>query len=274
MNKPVDFSRTHPWPDKYAIGMLHLPPLPGSPDHTESLNGIESHVLRDLACLVDAGFDAVMIENFGDVPFFPGRVPEITVASMTRIAAAVRREWTGPLGINVLRNDGLSALAIALAVNANFIRVNVLTSARLTDQGIVSGIAADLCRARTHWRAGNIGIWADVNVKHSAAIATQSLEDETADLIARGGADVVIVSGRATGDETPLNELATVRSVAGQTPVVVGSGVSTENLDNQIKHCSGVIVGTSLKAGSQIRTPIVAEKAQQFMSRWRESASR
>src|SRR5262249_57030804 len=142
----------------------------------------------------------LLIENFGDVPFYPGRVPAHVVAQMSVLAADVRRAQPAlPLGINVLRNDGRSALAVAHAVGASFIRVNVLCGARVTDQGLIQGIAHELLRARAAWQATGIKIFADVDVKHSAALAAVALPDEVRDTIERGLADAVIGSGGGAG---------------------------------------------------------------------------
>src|SRR3954466_6562310 len=125
---------------KPVIGMLHLPPLPGSPQFTaaDGPDALREIVLRDADALAAGGIHGLMLENFGDVPFYPGRVPAHTVAVMTALAADVRQRFGElPLGINVLRNDGQSALAIAAAVGAHFIRVNILCGAGLTGQGII-----------------------------------------------------------------------------------------------------------------------------------------
>jgi membrane complex biogenesis BtpA family protein len=167
---------------KVVIGMLHLPPLPGSPRHAPSALGadrITKSVLADADVLADGGVQGLMLENFGDVPFYPGRVPAHVVAHMTAIALAVRQRLPDlPLGINVLRNDGQSALAIASAVGAAFIRVNVLCGARVTDQGVLQGIAHDLLRERAILGAQHVKVMADVDVKHSAPLASIALEDE------------------------------------------------------------------------------------------------
>src|SRR5688572_14016028 len=143
-----------------VIGMLHLPPLPGSPRHQPRPPGqLESAVLQDADALAAGGVHGLMLENFGDVPFHPARVPPYVVAHMTAFAAAVRQRFSElPLGINVLRNDGQSALAIAAAVGASFIRVNVLCGARLTDQGIIQGIAHDLMRDRANLYATHVKV--------------------------------------------------------------------------------------------------------------------
>src|SRR5438874_4480143 len=131
---PIWSGRSH-----IVIGMIHLPALAGAPMYRgESAEAIRNHMLRDVEALQSGGVHGLMMENFGDVPFYPGRVPAETVAAITLAAAEVRRRFAEvPLGINVLRNDGCSALAIATAVGARFIRVNILCAARVTDQGII-----------------------------------------------------------------------------------------------------------------------------------------
>src|SRR3954451_6219557 len=134
---------------KIVIGMLHVPALPGAPMYRGELGAIRDAMLRDAEALASGGVHGLMIENFGDVPFYPDRVPAHVVAHLTALALEVRRNHPQlPLGINVLRNDGRSALAVAHASGANYIRVNVLCGARVTDQGVIQGIAHELLRDR------------------------------------------------------------------------------------------------------------------------------
>src|SRR3989475_10091309 len=120
------------------IGMVHLPPLPGSPRWDGSMERAIAVARADARALVDNGMDALIIENYGDAPFAPGRVAAATVAAMTVIAPEIRRALPeAPLGVNVLKNDARSALAVATAVGARLIRVNVLARAGGADQGAV-----------------------------------------------------------------------------------------------------------------------------------------
>src|SRR5215831_4935638 len=160
--------------DKPIIGMLHLPALPGSPQNKLDMDAILDRVLEDAKVLVDGGLHALVLENFGDIPFYPQQVPPHTVAFMTLLGAEVKRNFRLPLGINVLRNDPESALAIAAAVSAEFIRVNVHVGARLTDQGVIQGTAHSTLRYRK-LLGSNIRIFADVDVKHSAPLAVRDL---------------------------------------------------------------------------------------------------
>jgi len=247
------------WADvsKPIIGMLHLPPLPGAPGFAGDPAAILTHVLRDAEALVAAGVHGLMLENFGDAPFYPSCVPPHTVAHMTRIAREVRGRFDVPLGINVLRNDGCSALAVARAVGAACVRVNVLCGARVTDQGVIEGIAHELLRLRAQLGADDIRILADVNVKHSTSLGPpRPLGEEVADLIERGGADAVIVTGGATGRPAELAELEAVKAVAGETPVLVGSGITAETIGDVLSRADGAIVGTALKAGGLAANPV------------------
>jgi len=249
---------------KPVLGMLHLPALPGAPLAQKSLDEIRRDVLRDAQTLLEGGVDGLMMENFGDVPFYPGRVPAHTVSAMTALAYEVKRQFDIPLGINVLRNDGLSALAVACAVGAEYIRVNVLSGARVADQGVLQGIAHDLLRYRAELGA-EVKILADVNVKHSAPLGPYPLADEVEDVIERGLADAVVVSGSGTGKEVDLNELKAVKAVAGETPVFLGSGVSADNLNALCAYADGFIVGTSLKRDGVATHPVELKRVKALM---------
>lgn len=249
-----------------VIGMLHAPPLPGSAAYQGDFDALRRFVVADAETLRDGGVNGLMLENFGDTPFFPGRVPSITVAAMTALASTLRLRISLPLGINVLRNDGLSALAIAAATGAAFIRVNVLCGARVTDQGLLQGIAHDLLRERSALGCQHIRIMGDVDVKHSAALAPRPLDVETRDLISRAHADAVIVSGQATGQPTDTLSLSVVHDAARPAPVFVGSGVTAENAADLIKAgAGGLIVGSSLKTDGQIFNPIDLRRVQDLM---------
>ena len=247
------------WPRtrKVVIGMIHLPPLPGSPGYGGIVRTIRDAVQRDVGALTDGGVDGLMMENFGDVPFYPGRVPAHVVAHMTAIAAEVRLRFPSvPLGINVLRNDGLSALSVAHAVGAEFIRVNVLCGARVADQGLLQGIAHDLLRERTLLAAHEVKILADVDVKHSAPLAPRDLADEVDDTLTRGLADGVIVSGAGTGKKTSPDKVQAVKSYVGDVPVFVGSGITAETVAKYAASADGFIVGTAFKRDGDPSNPV------------------
>lgn len=241
---------------KPIIGMIHLPPLPGSPRSHNMISEITAYAMRDAEALMAGGVDALMIENYGDSPFYPRRVPAITVASFTRVATEIRQRFDGTLGINVLRNDGQSALAIAAAVDAEFIRVNVLCGAQLTDQGVIQGIAHELLRLRQALCADHIQVLADVDVKHSAPLAPRPISEDVSDTISRGGADAIVISGTGTGVGASLAVLEEAKRTAGSAPVLVGSGVTEETIGALAEHSDGFIVGSALKQQGLADNPV------------------
>ncbi len=249
-----------------VIGMVHLRALPGSPRFGGSLKEILDAARYDTAALAAGGVDAIMVENFFDAPFFPGAVGPQTVAALTAAAIAVRDEAPLPIGINVLRNDGRAALAIAAATGAAFIRVNVLCGARLADQGILHGMAHDLMRDRVLLSAQAIKVMADVDVKHSVPLAARSLEDEVEDTFERGMADAIIVSGTATGKATNPDKVRDARRWARSRPVLVGSGVTADSVRDYAGLADGLIVGSWLKRDGVAANPVDVRRVKELMS--------
>ncbi len=250
------------------IGTIHLRPLPGSPRFGGDLAAVAAACGRDAAALAEAGFDGIVVENYGDAPFEPGSVAPVTVAAMTRCALAARS--SAPLlalGVNVLRNDAEAAVAVAVAAGAAFVRVNVHTGARLTDQGVISGAAHKTLRLRRELGAGAVLLLCDVDVKHSAPLAPRPIGEEAHDLVDRGGADAVLVTGSGTGREVALRDLDEVlRAVTA--PVLVASGVTEAALPS-LRRAHGVIVGSCLRTDGRAGGPVDPSLARRFADAYR-----
>jgi len=239
--------------------MVHLPPLPGSPE-ARGMDEVLAAALHDARVLADAGFDGVLVENFGDQPFLSGSVDPITVAAMARVVTAVRDALPQAVqvGVNVLRNDARSALAVAAASGAGFVRVNVHCGVRATDQGVIEGRAWETIRLRESWGGQGVAVWADVDVKHSTPMGlARSIEEEAEELVGRGMADAVIVTGGATGAQVaPQDLVAALRGVGDAVPVIVGSGVNEDTVGALLQRAAAVLVGTSIKEGGVTHHPV------------------
>jgi membrane complex biogenesis BtpA family protein len=244
--------------------MLHVPPLPGAPRSEKSFHEIIDWVLKDADALAAGGVEAAILENFGDAPFYPRAVPPHTVAFMTAIAREVKQRLPLRLGINVLRNDVQGALAVAAAAPAEFVRVNVHTGARVTDQGVIEGRAHETLRYR-RMLGSDVKIFADVDVKHSAPVAARPLEEEVEEVVSRGCADAVIVSGSGTGKQTSLEDLQAAKRAAGLVPVFAGSGVDARSVAKVLKIADGAIVGTAFKYSGSTTNPVDPGRVRAFM---------
>lgn len=243
------------------IGVLHLPPLPGSPRPSPGLDAVVARAVSDAMVLARGGADGLIVENFGDAPFDRDEVPPWTVAAMTRVCLAVRDAAPRlKLGVNVLRNDARSAVSVAAATGGAFVRINVHTGVMVTDQGLVEGRARATLLERNRLGA-DVKIVADVRVKHAVPLGEPDLADLARDTVHRGLADVLVVTGTGTGRRTDPSDWRRVREAVPGTPVWVGSGFDPESAA-AFPGVDGAIVGTWLHDGSDLSAPLSVDRVK------------
>lgn len=246
------------------IGVVHLLPLPTSCRWGGSLKAAIARAEQEATALASGGVDGIMVENFFDAPFAKSQVDPAVVSAMTLIVQRIANLVTLPLGVNVLRNDARSAMAIASCVDAQFIRVNVLTGVMATDQGLIEGEADQLQRYRREL-GSDVKILADVLVKHARPLSAPNLTVAVQDTIERGLADGIILSGWATGSPPSLEDLELASAAANGTPVFIGSGASWENIATLMQAADGAIVSSSLKRHGKRDQPIDPIRVSQFV---------
>ena len=244
---------------KLLIGVVHLRPLPGAPRWRGDFAALAQAALADARAYEHGGAHAIIIENFGDVPFTKGAVGPETVAAMATVGMAIAGTVKLPIGFNVLRNDAQAALALCAACAGTFMRVNVHSGAMLTDQGLIEGDAFATLRYRERVAPG-AEIFADVHVKHAVPLGDWSLEDAAHDTAERGLADALIVSGAGTGQVADLNDVERVRRACPKTKLLLGSGVTVANVKDYLRFADGVIVGSSLKQAGKLANPVDAKR--------------
>jgi membrane complex biogenesis BtpA family protein len=245
------FQRHH----KVLIGVVHLGPLPGSPRWRGNLESLIELAVNDACAYERGGAHALFVENFGDVPFTKGTVAPETIAAMAAAGRAIRQAVELPLGFNVLRNDARAALALCAVCGGAFIRVNVHTGAMLTDQGLIEGNAYDTLRYRQRI-CPQAQIFADVHVKHAVPLGNWTIEDAARDTVERGLVDALIVSGAGTGLATDLADVERVRRTCPATKILLGSGVTLENVRDFLPAADGFIVASSLKVAGRLSNPV------------------
>lgn len=246
------------------IGVVHLLPLPTSPRWGGSLKAVIDRAEREAAALASGGVDGIIVENFFDAPFTKNQVDPAVVSAITVVVQRIQNLVTQPIGLNVLRNDAKSAMAIASCIHAQFIRVNVLTGVMATDQGLIEGEAHQLLRYRREL-GSDVKILADVLVKHARPLSSPNLTVAVKDTIERGLADAVILSGWATGSPPSLEDLELASAAADGTPVLIGSGASVDNIATLMQAADGVIVSSSLKRQGRIEQTIDPNRVATFV---------
>ncbi len=253
---------------KPVIGVVHLLPLPGSHRYGGDMEAVFERAEQEAAALASGGVHGIIVENFFDAPFTKGRVDTATACALALVAKRITAIANLPLGINALRNDGHSAMAVAAAADAQFIRVNVYTGAMLTDQGIIEGEAHELLKYRRLLGADRrIRILADVMVKHASPLTPfADIRQVAKDTVHRGLADGVIVSGTGTGSAPDLNDLNAVREALPNTPLFIGSGADKDNLGKLLATADGVIVASSLKRQGILENPVDVDRVRSFVN--------
>ncbi len=254
--------------DTPLVGMVHLPALPGAPSHELTRKELRDRVLEDAKALTTNGVDGVLVENYGDAPFYPDSVPKHVVAEMAAITRELRLTVDAPLGVNVLRNDAEAAVAVAAATGGVFIRVNVHTGSQVTDQGILEGAAHETLRLRDRLDT-DVAVFADVNVKHATPVGTRERDAVVRDTIDRGLVDGLIVSGPETGEPADDEELLSVLDARDEStrdvPVFVGSGVTPDNAAELLDLADGAIVGTALKERGETANSVAPDRVRRLV---------
>ncbi|MEB3780773.1 MAG: BtpA/SgcQ family protein [Desulfurococcales archaeon] len=271
---------------KPLIGVVHLPPLPGSPGYarrpypmvhgkTWGFNDIVEYAVGEALKYEEAGFDAVIVENYGDKPYSMRASPG-QVAALSVVAREVAKSVSMPVGVNLLRNSGYEIIYVAYVSRSKFIRINSLCESRVTGEGIMRPAAYDVARAVSELNLysdlfrGDFTILADVDVKHSRPLGSRyDVREATRDCIERSGLQLgaIIATGSHTGEEPEPGYVEEIASVARSlnVKVFVGSGVSLDNLPSYWKAADGFIVGSSVKIGGITENPVSVEKAKSMV---------
>jgi len=248
-----------------VYGVVHLKSLPGSPGNYLPLDEIIELAQEDVNNLIFGGVDGIIIENFGDTPFVKDDISKRTLASFTTVVENIEYDRDIKVGINVLRNDGISALSIAEATKADFVRINVLNNVMMyTDQGMIEGKAHEIAQFKNSLNK-EIEIYADVFVKHAVPPEGSKIENHTEELIHRAGADVVIVTGDGTGHEINIEDLNKVRNIVPQGKLAIGSGVNDENIEQYVDLADILIVGTNFKVDQDVSKRVDQRSVEQLI---------
>lgn len=268
-----DFFRGESWVQelfgrpKAMVGMIHVAALPGSPLASQGVASIAAQAVAEAKVLAAAGFDALMIENMHDRPYWRQQAGPATVASMTAVLQEVRAAVELPIGVQILAGANREALAVASAGGGSFIRAENFVFAHVADEGLMGEAdAARLLRDRREIGAEHIRIYADIKKKHSSHAITADLGvAPVAQAAAFFGADGVIVTGEATGCATSLADVRAA-SAAVELPIAIGSGLCPENLPEAWDVADVFIVGSFYKQDGRWDRPPDAARLDLLMS--------
>lgn len=248
------------------IGVIHLPPLPGSAGYNGNMEEILGSALNDAMTYKEESVDALLVENMNDAPYLKGYVDPETVAAMAVVASAVKYETVLPTGVQLLAAANLESLGVAVSCGLDFIRAEGFVFAHVGDEGLHESSAALLMRKRAYLKGEHIKIFADIKKKHSSHAITSDVSlTETARTAEFFGADGVIVTGGFTGEPADVREVESVR-LATSAKVLVGSGVTVDNIREFSEHADALIVGSAFKHEGNWRNEVDPERVKRLMA--------
>jgi uncharacterized protein len=252
---------------KTIIGMIHVEPLPGTPKFKASMSEIIVKAKVEAVLYKEAGVDVIAIENMHDVPYLNKKVGPEIVAAMAVVGYEVKNATGLRCGVQVLAGANREALAVALAAGLDFIRAEGFVFGHVADEGYINANAGETLRYRRQIGADQVLVLTDIKKKHSSHALTADVDIvETAHAAEFFLSDGVIVTGVATGTEASLEELQQVKA-AVQIPVLVGSGVTAENVDRYLAVADALIIGSYFKQGGHWTQGVDFERVKNFMEK-------
>ncbi|MCM3905788.1 MAG: BtpA/SgcQ family protein [Pyrinomonadaceae bacterium] len=251
---------------KPVIGVIHVGALPGTPNNIQTVTELITSARREAKLYHESGIDGIAIENMHDVPYLRGEVGPEIVAAMTAIALEVKSEVPLPVGIQILAGANIEAMAVAHAAGLDFIRAEGYAYAHVADEGLIQASAAKLLRYRRMIGAERVQVWADVKKKHSAHAITADVSlGTTAHTVEFMGAVCVIVTGNVTGEPPRPDDVKEARAHCGL-PVILGSGITAENITDFYGEADGFIVGSTFKVDGLWSNTIDPSRVARFMN--------
>lgn len=252
-------------PPKFLAAMIAVLPLPGSPLYDGDDQRVIDQALSDLEMYREAGVDSILLENDHDLPYIQPPLDERGIALMTEIAREARRRFDGPIGIQMLEAANITSLEIAAEADLDYIRVEAFVFAHVGGSGIINGSAGKILRRRKELGTEHIKVFADVKKKHGSHSLTIDLDIQ--DEIKQAEffmADGVVVTSQFTGLHPDKNDLVKAKSVT-KLPVLVGSGMTAENIREYLPLADGFIVGSYFRKDGKFLEKLQPERLNTFM---------
>jgi membrane complex biogenesis BtpA family protein len=256
--------------NKPIIGMIHVDPLPGTPNYRKSVKKIISRAVSQAIIYKDSGIHAVSIENMHDAPYLNRQVGHEISTLMSIIAYEIKKITNIPVGIQILAGANKEALAAAHSSEVDFIRAEGFVFAHVADEGVIESDAGELLRYRKQIGAENVKVFTDIKKKHSAHSITDDIDvGETAKAAEFFLSDGIVITGTSTGLEADLNEVKSVKTSVNL-PVIIGSGVSEKNIGKYFNLADAFIVGSYFKLGGKWKNDVDPNRVKTFLKTYRK----
>lgn len=235
---------------KLVFGMVHLPPLPGTPFHEDgSFPRILSDAVRSAVALDQGGASGCLVQTADRVYRVDDESDPARTVAMGLIVRAVADATSDgfEVGVELMRNAVKASLAVAKVAGGAFVRAGALVGMTLTAHGMVEANPLDVMEYRAKIGAGSIRIFTDISSMHFSLFGGGMQVPELARAAALVGADAVVVANR--DEARTLDMIGSIRAATPELPVLLGGYTNHENAGRLLAAADGAFVGTCLERG-------------------------
>jgi membrane complex biogenesis BtpA family protein len=252
--------------NKPVIGVIHVEALPGTPRYGGDVKVIIESAVKEGKIYKDTGVDSIIVENMHDMPYLKKSAGHEVSTMMSIIGYEVKNISGLPCGIQILAGANKQALAAANSAGLDFIRAEGFVFAHVADEGLIESDAGGLLRYRKQISAEDILVFTDIKKKHSSHSITNDVSiSETAKAAEFFLSDGIIVTGRLTGEEANVDELHSVKA-AVSLPIMIGSGITPDNIDKFYEVADGFIVGSYFKREGIWKNPVDPNRVKKLLN--------
>jgi membrane complex biogenesis BtpA family protein len=235
---------------KTVLGMVHLPPLPGTPFHEDgSLGQIIDTAVGSALALAEGGADGCLVQTVDRV-YHPGEDSDpARTAAMALVVSAIAQATSDDfqIGVHLMRNALKASLAVAKVAGGSYIRASALVGATLTPHGMVEGHPLEVMEYQAKINAGRIKIIAEVESMHFRWLGGDKPVAEVARAAVSSGADAVALADK---NETRVLEMITeIREAVPGAPVILAGYTTHQNAARLLAAADGAFVGRCLESG-------------------------
>jgi len=252
--------------DKPIIAMCHLRAMPGDPaySHEKGIPWIIENAVNNLKALQDGGVDGVMFSNEFSIPYVT-QVDTVIVATMARLIGEIRDNISIPYGVNVLW-DPRASVDLAVATGAQFVR-EIFTGVYASDFGLWNTNCGEVVRHRQSLHGEGIRLLFNIVPEAAVYLANRDPADIARSTVFNANPDALCVSGIIAGAEASSDVLRKVKEAVPQTVVFANTGVTLDNVEEQLAIADGAVVGTTFKQEGHTWNDVDPDRVKAFMKR-------